>query len=491
MIFEAAIPEPLAESATDHLLHSLRKGKLQEELCFALWRPSTGANRTTGLITELLLPKEHDRKQHGNVSFEAQYLARAMREACKSKSGLAFMHSHPVAGWQDMSETDIIAERDRIAPAARASGHSLLGLTVGTDGVWSARFWQWNGRAFERKECRTVKTVGTSIKLYFHPSHQVQTSPETRLRRTLDTWGVERQTLLANLRFGIVGLGSVGAIIAETLARIGATELLLVDADKIEEHNLDRMLYATSKDIGNYKVDFLATQLKKSATAASFRVDTMRSWLQEHDAYRAALDCDVLFAAVDRPLPKDLLNNIAYVHHIPVVFGGIRVATKTTGKLADATWSVTRVGSGTRCLRCGGQYTSAEVTLERDGSLDDPSYVAGHNKQPGNENVFPFSVNLGSLMVLEMLRAVLREDWWPDSSNKLHYSYVANRVRSENDLCRPGCSITERTGEGDHWCYPFLEEPVARTTELIEPDSLKTWPRRMWQAIRSLFGGGV
>ena len=67
---------------------------------------------------------------------------------------------------------------------------------------------------------------------------------------------------------------------------------------------------------------------------------------RRRDAYDAALDCDVLFAAVDRPLPKDLLNNIAYVHCIPVVFGGIRVATKPDRTLGDATWSVVRGQSG-------------------------------------------------------------------------------------------------------------------------------------------------
>ena len=46
--------------------------------------------------------------------------------------------------------------------------------------------------------------------------------------------------------------------------------------------------------------------------------------------------------------------------------------------------------------------------MERDGSLDDPTYVMGGastSEVPGNENVFPFSANLGSLMVLEMLRS--------------------------------------------------------------------------------------
>ena len=217
--------------------------------------------------------------------------------------------------------------------------------------------------------------MGKGLHLSVNPSNVPPFDRSIRLRRTIDTWGQDRQVLLSGLRIGIVGLGSVGCVIAETLARIGVTDILLVDADSVEEHNLDRLLYASERDIGRFKVDLVEEHLRRSATAAHFRVEARRAWIQERDAYKAALDCDVLFAAVDRPLPKDLLNNIAYVHCIPVIFGGIRVATKPNGSLADAAWSVINVSPGSRCLRCDGQYTTSDVMMERDGSLDDPRYV--------------------------------------------------------------------------------------------------------------------
>ena len=319
-------PRALAEAAKDHLLRQFRRGERQEDLCFALWRPSTGASRTTGIVTELLLPQRGERNLHGNTSFEPQYLGRVVRRACQTSTGVAFMHSHPSPGWQAMSNTDVVAERDRIAPPARAAGLPLLGLTVGTDGMWSARFWvlEWPG------VCTHLLRQGQSGGQ--RGPHQRQpdtTAPlsfgQSRLRRTIDTWGPECQAVLAALRIGVVGLGSVGSIIAETLARIGATDILLIDADRVEAHNLDRLLYATTSDVGRFKVDMMAERLRCSASAASFRVDAKRVWVQERDGYAAVLDCDILFAAVDRPLPKDLLNNIAYVHCIPVVFGGVRV----------------------------------------------------------------------------------------------------------------------------------------------------------------------
>ena len=480
MRFEAVLPETLAEEAKEHLLGPIRRGKLQEDLCFALWRPSTGACRTTGVVTELLLPVHGERNLHGNVSFEPQYLARVARRAYQTDTGVAFMHSHPSPGWQAMSDPDIVAERDRIAPPARAAGLPLLGFTVGTDGIWSARFWSWNGREFARTFCDKVRVVGSGIHLSANPHYSSPSARSTRLRRTLDTWGPERQAVLASLRIGVVGLGSVGSIIAETLARVGATDILLIDADRVEEHNLDRLLYATVNDVGRFKVDLVAEQLRRSATASSFRVNAKRAWVQERDAYAAVLDCDILFAAVDRPLPKDLLNNIAYAHCIPVVFGGVRVATKSNGRLADATWSVVRLGPESRCLRCDGQYTTSAVMMERDGSFDDPTYVAQGAALPGNENVFPFSANLGSLMVLEMLRGILREQWWPPCPTKLHYSYISSRMTSQIAVCRPGCSVSARTAHGDRWAYPFIDDPVSRSDRpggirYFLPSFLRRW----------------
>jgi len=274
--------------------------------------------------------------------------------------------------------------------------------------------------------------------------------------------GTESQFALASLNIGIVGLGSVGTIIAESLARMGATRILLIDADQIEEHNLDRLLYATSKNIGDFKVDMVAKHLRRSASVSSFQVKAKRAWIQENDAYVAALDCDVLFCAVDRPLPKDLLNNIAYVHNIPVIFGGIRVATKTDGCLGDAAWSVMHVGPGTQCLRCNGQYTSSEVMLEQDRSLDDPSYINTNGIKSENQNVFPFALNLGSLMVLEMIRSVIVAPWWAPTPTKLHYSFVSNRLTSQICTCTTGCSVDERAGLGDQWTYHFLKDATNR-----------------------------
>ncbi len=467
MRYDAVLSERVHEQACQFLLRHLRNGRRQEELCFALWRPSTGAERTSALVFELILPTDGERDLHGNASFDASYLSRTVKLVREARAGVGFMHSHFTPGWQDMSREDVAAERERIAPPARALGLPAVGLTLGTDGRWSVRFWVRDGGVFHRRWCDRVRVVGDGLYTTRHPrlAQQVPSRREN-LRRTIATWGDAVQAELASLRMGIVGLGSVGAMVAEALARMGVERLVLIDPDRVELHNLDRLLHAGRRDVGRFKVRLAAKQLKRSATAVDFQVNIHPRRIQDPKCYAATLDCDLLFAAVDRPLPKDLLNHIAHAHCIPVIFGGVYAANKANGTLGQAAWSVLTVAPERRCLRCDGQYTTSDVTMERDGSLDRPDYIRDlRNGSPvaDGQNVFPFSANLASFMVLEMIRMVVAEDWWPHVGGKMHFSLVPRRLASSGGACKQHCSMHAKLMLGDQASYPFLEDADDRT----------------------------
>ena len=235
--------------------------------------------------------------------------------------------------------------------------------------------------------------------------------------------------------------------------------LTIIDPDRVEAHNLDRLLYASQDDVGSLKVDLVAQHASRSATAARFEIHTCALPIQDNRAFVAALDCDILFSAVDRPLPKDLVNHIAYAHCIPVISGGVFIDNKPDGSLGQAAWGVTTIGPKFRCLRCDSQYTSSDVVLDIDGSLDDPAYVRNltdTGQAPRNQNVFPFSANLATSMVIAMIRLVIADTWWPDRSGREHYSLIPNRLDVEDLQCNEHCSVVRKTALGDHFKYPFL-----------------------------------
>ena len=462
--YDTVFPHSVYERASNHLLQFFRVNKHQEELCFALWHPSTGKNRYTAIVSEIIEPKFEERDLHGNVEFEAEYLSRSLRLAIDRRMGLAFMHSHYTAGWQDTSNEDIVAERDKIAPASAATQLPLVGLTMGTDGSLSARFWLDRSQS-SPVWCSKVRVVGPkSMKMTYNDSIVPAYKRREQLKRTIDSWGLPMQQQIARLRIGIVGLGSVGSVVAESLARMGVADLVLIDDDKVELHNLDRLLNAGPDDVGTLKVRLGEKFVRQAATAKNFKVTPIAENLQSSFSYHSALDCDLLFSCVDRPLAKDLLNHIAYAHCIPVVFGGVYIGNKSNGRLAQATWNVSIIAPGIRCLRCDGQYSTSEVVMERDGSWGNPTYLKTHNNSASlqrNQNVFPFSANLGSYMVMAMIRYIIAEEWWQFQSSKTVYDFIQGNLKLHGALkCLPHCSIYERTSAGDTSAYPFIDKAL-------------------------------
>ena len=304
------------------------------------WRPSTGLTRTVALIDDIILPRYKDRILCGNVSFEPAYMARAIELAIRRNTGIAFMHSHPSAGWQGMSGPDVEAERDVLAYPAGATGLPLVGMTIGTDGHWSARFWRKSRNIMNCHWCQKTRIVGPQkYVLYFNDRLMPPPSRKPALRRTFDTWGQTAQQTIARLKVGIVGLGSVGCIVAEAMARIGVNQCVLIDPDRIEEHNLDRLLYGTIRDVGKLKVHVAAKAMRRSSTSDSIKIKELPLSVHDDSAYRAALDCDLLFSCVDRPVARDVLNYIAQAHLIPVIDGGVSVEfDEKRDRLFSAHW---------------------------------------------------------------------------------------------------------------------------------------------------------
>lgn len=484
MSFEVAFTSTADSISSEHLLRHYRHGELQEDLCFALWRPSTGQSRNTALIDEIILPQDGECVLHGNVSFEPDYLARAVKHACEKGAGLAFMHSHPGPGWQEMSIPDVEAERDVIAYTAGATGLPLVGLTIGSDGYWSARFWKRDPEGMYRYWCEKVRVVGLqSYRVYFNNNLIRPPLRKEALRRTFDTWGQKSQNTIARLKIGIVGLGSVGCVVAEAIARIGVEQVTLIDPDKVEELNLDRLLYGETADVGKLKVDLAAARMRNHSTAEKIRIRTLPVSIHEQTAYKAALDCDILFSCVDRPVPRDVLNYLANAHLIPVIDGGVGIQTDLKrDRLFSAHWRAHVVTPYHQCLRCNRQYNSSMVTMELDGSLDDPSYVSNlpSEEKPSNQNVFPFSLSVAAMEVNLMLRYLLAPGWWP-LVRQQDYQFITAETRIINDECHPNCSFRDRRALGD------LENPsyLIKVEEEIRSMSIRR--QDIWKHLVRIF----
>lgn len=472
---EVVLTEESNKAACRHLLKHYEKGELQEDLCFGLWTPSTGSGRETAIVTQIILPDRKDRVLHGNASFSGNYLARATRAAVRNGQGLAFMHSHPSNGWQDMSIPDVRAERDCIAFTAGATGRPLVGMTVGTDGHWSARVWINKTRHWSRK----VRVVEKSrLVVWQKPSFERQN--RKKQRRTVASWGEDKQRIIDGIRIGVVGLGSVGSIIAEGLARIGVRDLVLIDHDVVEEHNLDRLLNASVKDIGRPKTDVAEAAVRRGSSAQRIDVLNIKGKIQNHTAYAAARDCDILVCCVDTPVARDVVNRIALRDGIPVVDGGVEIRKAPhTGNMNAARWKAHVVNPYNQCLRCKRQYDSSDVVLELDGSWQNRTYIKGNEESAlPSENVFNTSLSAASELLNMTIRMVIADPWWPRQEG-IERNLVTGRTKIRGGSCFDNCTIYQERWAGDDApTLPYLEADKVR----------RTWASRIAWSLRDVFG---
>lgn len=469
MTYRVVIREALHRELTNHLLSGFQNGQRQEEACLALWRRADGINRHTGIISDVVLPENGDRELHDTVTVNTGYLNRALDSAIKHRAGVAVLHSHPGPGWQALSELDENTERNVIAPFIRETGLPLLGMTMGNDGYWSARFWQDSGHGVNPDYCSDVRRVGSRFSgADWSPGAYPVYARRKGLTRTLDCWGLEAQTRLARTHVCVVGAGSVGSIVLECLARTGFEEITIIDPDRIEEKNLDRLIYADRYCLGLRKVDLAKSHIRRVATAKRQLIRTVPQSIRTEQAYRHAADADIILCCVDNAEAREVLNHIAYSNCLPLIDGGVLVETRE--RLLSAKWGVHLVGPDMQCLRCRGQYSSSDARDERVGIRRGGRYIndgVEDGPEPG-QNTMAFCNVVAAEEMRILVRYLVGQEWWHDCGpTSGQWSFEHRFVEAETEMfhhpgrCVDSCEFSHtRLGLGvdGRPSYPFEEE---------------------------------
>jgi len=116
------------------------------------------------------------------------------------------------------------------------------------------------------------------------------------MTRTLDTTRHElyfdAPKLLNGKRVDIIGVGAVGSKIAMEIAKLGAKEIHLWDADIVEGHNIANQAFHLD-DIGSSKVSAMAAHIKK---ATGIEAVAHEEYLEEGSEAELG---DYVFLAVD------------------------------------------------------------------------------------------------------------------------------------------------------------------------------------------------
>ncbi|MDO9534861.1 MAG: HesA/MoeB/ThiF family protein [Bacillota bacterium] len=143
-----------------------------------------------------------------------------------------------------------------------------------------------------------------------------------RYERSLGTvGGMQGQILLLNSRAAVMGLGGLGGLAAELLARMGVGTLLLIDGDSFSESNLNRQVLATEENLGEKKAEVSRNRINKVNAA----VDAIPfAQMATEDNIESLLDgCHVILDCLDNLRTRFLLQETCKKLSIPMIHGAI------------------------------------------------------------------------------------------------------------------------------------------------------------------------
>ena len=122
--------------------------------------------------------------------------------------------------------------------------------------------------------------------------------------------GSETMERIAQKRVIIFGVGGVGSWCAESLVRSGISRLTIVDSDCVSVTNINRQLMATTKTVGQVKVDALKERLLSINPKAE--ITALQQVFSEETAERFQLDTyDYIIDAIDSLKDKATLILLA------------------------------------------------------------------------------------------------------------------------------------------------------------------------------------
>jgi hypothetical protein len=447
----------------DQLVRHLLPGDGLESIAVALCGRHRHAAGETLLIHELMLiPNEECfERSTTRLQWPTERVIPFFSRIARTDLAILKIHSHP-GGFDQFSGTDDASDAeffnsvygwtDNNAPHA-----SVIMLP---DGGLFGRFFYPDGRY---KAIDKVTVIGDTISI-----EELITfaGRDAFAQRTIQAFGQKTYNLLNQLTVGVVGCSGTGSPTIEQLTRLGVKKLVLVDPDRIEHKNLNRILNTGINDANVHKpkVDVMAdaiAQIGIGTETVCYQVN-----LYDHlPALQSLAACDVIFGCMDSVDGRHLLNQLCSFYLIPYFDLGVKLEADGLGGIQKICGSVHYLQPGRSSLITRGVYTTADLRASAQFRQNQEEYIALH------KNAYIKNVNVNSPAVISV-NMQISSHAINEFLNRLHpykAENCANYSLSTIDLTE-NCIINvsedsfeadmylrKKAGRGD--IIPFIEFP--------------------------------
>jgi hypothetical protein len=411
-----------------------------EGFAMCLARPCRRA-KGTAYIVEHLVEQAGTRYEHrsksGLMLSDADSTRFNQISVAAAKLGLVpvHLHSHP-PGVSDFSPYDDAHEL-KLHGWLQSMGQPFLwSLVCPYGGEPIARM--WHGGAAHSAQLRTGLRVRTSTS---------QPGP-SGLERQL-AFGPGLRAAASTLRVGIVGVGGIGFLVAEQLVRCGFRNFVLVDPDRLDRTNMNRIPGAHRGDIQRLKV-FVARRLIRQA-AQSLGIEAQVQALP-HDVYvagprirRVLRTCDLILALTDDELSRIACLQLALEAGAEYLQAGVDVRLDSGGSVSGMYAEVTGAEVNRYCPLCTGRLNAAQASVEArrylGGEAWERAVKEGYVQEVEAPSVMSLNSVAAGLLVSEIQRRVsglgVRDLFQLDvqTASLVAFERVDEHLLSDCDVC--------------------------------------------------------
>lgn len=287
------------------------------------------------------------------VSWPGAWVERAIDAGERDGLAIVLAHSHP-GGMRAFSARDDASDRATVSALFQAYGGVHGSAVMVPDGGMIARLYDPGMAA---RPVNLVAVAGDGFELHW--------PAETR-RPAAFTGGMREE--LSRLTAVVIGVSGTGSIVAEQAARLGFGRVVLIDFDRLERRNLNRILNSTITDAeaGLLKVLGAAraiTEFRGPGVAVPVAAS-----IGTREAVVEAAQGDVLFSCVDTLVARQVADLMCSAFVMPLVDVGVTIPARDDGHggtaVIDAVGRVDWVQPGGSSLRSRGVYSPVTVRAE-------------------------------------------------------------------------------------------------------------------------------
>lgn len=388
-----------------------------------------------------------------SISFSLEPLRECFRRCEEEGLVFGFIHSHPT-GSPDFSSIDEDNEQTLLTAIGNRNGRDVHFVAMlWANGCWNGRVRSATSTA-QSLPVRHIAVLGPRLNL-----HAYKKSPSDNAgiaARQAAAFGQPFVDQLRVLRIAVVGAGGTGSPTIELLARAGVGEIVVIDADKLDESNLNRVRGAGYDDIGKCKSiiqqdNIRSLNLPSKIVALDCLVDLSAN------AIDAIASCDLVFGCTDDQIGRSVLTTALYVFALAYIDIGLGGAIQEDASgVQQLRYHFARISTVLpehgECLYCQGvindvliqrQYAlRADPTLSEE-ELAERYLVGGGEDAPGVGPFTSAAADFGVQAFYDLLRPFRRRG--PELRHDyVTIDFVQMSIRSKEFLDDTDCSYCQQ-----------------------------------------------